>query len=122
MTTTTITLIPMSGAASGLPIKVAATATPGTLIHTAQASTSTGCLDVPELQVYNSDTVDRTITFECWGVTAPDNLVKRTVPTGETISVPLPGGQNTLVLRAFGSAANVLVVSGAPGVKRVVVA
>jgi hypothetical protein len=78
-------------------------------------------LDVCELQVYNSDTVDRTITFECGGVTAPDDHVKRTIPAGETVGVPLPGLRNSLVLKAFASATNVLVVTGAPGVKRIAV-
>lgn len=117
--TTTITVRPLSGSTDGRGIKIAATSTPGTLIHTAQASATD--MDVPELQVYNSDTVDRTVTFECWGVTSPDDHVKRTIPAGQTIAVPIPAGRNSLVLRAFASQANVLVVTGAPGVKRIAV-
>jgi len=117
--TTDITVRPLSGSTDGRGIKVAATATPGTLIHTAQTSATT--MDVCELQVYNSDSVDRTITFECGGTTSPDDHVKRTIPAGETVAVPLPALRNTLALRAFASAANVLVVTGAPGVKRITV-
>ena len=114
---TAITLRPLSGSTDGRGIKVVATSTPGTTIHTAQSSATD--MDQPEVQVYNSDTVDRTITFECWGTTSPDDHVKRTIPAGETIGVPIPPGRNSLVLKAFGSAANVLVVTG--NVKRIVV-
>ena len=117
--TTAITVRPLSGSTDGRGIKVTATSTPGTTIHTAQSSATD--LDVCELQVYNSDTTDRTITFECGGVTSPDDHVKRTVPAGETVAVPLPGLRNSLVLRAFASQTNVLVVTGAPGVKRITV-
>ena len=117
--TTGITVRPLSGSTDGRPIKVAATSTLGTVIHTAQASATD--LDIVELQVYNSDTQDRAITFECWGTNAPDDHVKRTIPAGETVPVPVPAGRNSLVLRAFASATNVLVVSGTPGVRRIVV-
>ncbi len=79
-------------------------------------------MDVCELQVYNADTVDRAVTFECGGVIAPDDHVKRTIPAGETVAVPIPGLRNSLVLRAFAAVTNVLVVTGAPGVKRITVA
>lgn len=117
--TTDVALRPLSGSTDGRGIKVAATATPGTLIHTAQGSATT--MDVCELQVFNSDTVDRTITFQCGGVTSPDDHVKRTIPAGETVAVPIPALRNSLELRAFASQANVLVVTGAPGVKRITV-
>lgn len=117
--TTAISVRPLSGSTDGRGIKIGATATPGTLIHTAQASATD--MDVCEVQVYNSDTVDRTVTFECGGVTSPDDHVKRTIPAGETVAVPIPGLRNSLVLRAFASQANVLTVTGAPGVKRITV-
>ena len=109
---TDIKKIPPSASTNGRPIKVVATSTPGTLIHQAFTTTVTGCLDTMVASVYNSDTADRTITFECGGTSSPDDHVKRTIPAGETVYVPLPGLNNNLNLRAFGSAANVLVVSG----------
>lgn len=115
--TTAITVRPLSGSTDGRPIKVAATSTPGTTIHTAQASATD--MDVIELQVYNSDTVDRTITFECGGVTSPDDHVKRTIPAGETVGVTVPPLRNSLVLKAFCATTNVLIVSGR--VQRIVV-
>lgn len=109
---TDVKKIPPSASTNGRPVKVAATSTPGTLIHQAATTSVTGCLDTMIAAVYNSDTVDRTITFECGGTSSPDDHVKRTIPAGETISVPLPGLNNNLSLRAFASATNVLVVSG----------
>lgn len=104
-------LIP-SGSTNGRPIKVAATSTPGTTVHQSATTTVTGCGDTMVASVYNSDTSDRTITFECGGTTSPDDHVKRTIPAGETVSVPLPMINNNLILRAFASATNVLTVSG----------
>lgn len=118
MTTTTIAVRPLSGSTDGRGIKVVQTATAGTLIHTAQASATD--MDAPEIYAYNSDTADRTLTMECWGVTAPDDHVKRTIPAGETVEIPVPPGRNGLVLRAFASAANVIAITGT--VRRVTVA
>lgn len=108
--TTAITLRNLSGSTDGRPIKVAATATAGTLIHTAQASATD--FDVIELQVYNSADTDKWITFECGGVSAPDDHVRRTIPARETVTVRVPPLRNSLVLRAFAETTNVLVVSG----------
>lgn len=102
----------MSASTNGRPIKVSATATPGTLIHQCATTQVTGCMDLLIASVYNSDSADRTVTFECGGTTAPDDHVKRTIPAGQTIGVPLPGLNNNLSYRAFGSANNVLTVSG----------
>lgn len=109
---TVISKLILSGSTNGKPIKVVATATPGTAIHTGTSNTSAGNGETCIVNVYNSDTVDRTITFECGGTASPDNHVKRTIPAGETIAVPLPFLNSTSAVAAFGSAANVLVVSG----------
>lgn len=105
--------LPLTGAAYGKRIKVAATATPGTLIHTATAST-TDTIDELWLNVYNSDTVSREITFEWGEATAPDGNIKQTIPAKSGLTQVVPGDilQNTLVVRAFASAANVLTVGG----------
>ncbi len=116
--TTAITVRPLSGSTDGRGIKVAATATPGTLIHTAQTSTTD--MDAVDLAVCNTSTADVSVTFECWGTASPDDLVKRTIPAGETVQVPIPPGRNSLVLRAFAATGNVLTVTGC--VKRITVA
>lgn len=105
--------IPFSGSTHGRGIKVAASATPGTTIHTAQAAATDGAGDELWAFVTNTDSVDRKVTFELGGTTAPDDNVTMIVPAGETI--PVLTGQmlrNSLVLKAFGAAADVLVVTG----------
>lgn len=105
----TIAKAVLSGSTNGRPIKVAATATAGTLIHTAHAS----ALDEITLYATNTTTVDVPLTLEHGGVTSPDDLLKQTIPAGETVLVapglPLTGG---VVLRAFAGTANVLNVVG----------
>lgn len=110
----TFSRILLSGSTSGQPIKVAATATPGTLIHTAVAGAVS--FDEIYLWVTNTDTVTRTVTIQWGGVTDPDNLIAKTVSLGAS-SPPFPiitginlnGG---LIVRAFASSANVLLISG----------
>ncbi|MGE3476974.1 MAG: hypothetical protein AB7H70_14325 [Rhodospirillaceae bacterium] len=115
--TTAITVRPLSGSTDGRGIKVAATATPGTLIHTAQASVTD--MDVVEVAVCNTSSSDVEVSFECWGTTSPDDIVKRTIPAGDTVQVPVPPGRNGLALRAFAATGNVLSVFGS--VKRIAV-
>lgn len=110
----TYTKIILSGSTSGKPIKVAATATLGTTIHTAVSGSSS--LDEIWLYVTNTDTSARTLTIEYGGATDPDCLVSKTVSiplsSGPTLIVPgllLNGG---LAVTAFASSANVLLLSG----------
>lgn len=110
--TTAITRIPLSASTDGRPIKVVQTATAGTTIHTAQASVASGNMDCPNIYACNTSSSDVILTMECWGTTSPDDLVKRTIPAGETVAVPVPAGRNGLVLRAFASAGNVITISG----------
>lgn len=110
------TLLVLSGSSDGQPIKVAATSTPGTLIHTA-SSTATD-IDRILIKACNTDIVARDLTIEWGGVTSPDNLIKYlNVPPGqaETIVVsysPLKGNATPKVVRAFGSAANIFNLTG----------
>ncbi len=107
---TTITKLNLSGSTSGRPVKVVATATAGTLVHTAHAT------DLDELWLWavNSDTVDRKLTIEAGGVTAPDDLIEFTVPAEDGLHLVIPGIPYTgsVVVRAFAAAANVVTVSG----------
>lgn len=110
----TFSRILLSGSTSGRPIKVAATATAGTLIHTAVS----GAVSFDEIYMWvtNTDSASRALTVEWGGVTDPDDLVVKTYSIGAN-SAPFPiiTGLNLnggLVVRAFGSAANVLLISG----------
>lgn len=110
MASTTITKEFLSGSTNGRGIKVAATATPGTTIHTAHATAK----DEITCIVTNTDTSDRAIAFEFGGTTAPDDNMTFIIPAGETVmcipGIPLSG---SLVLKAFcAAAANKLIVFG----------
>lgn len=100
-----ITKVKLSGSTNGRPIKVAATATAGTTLHTAHAT----ALDEITIYLTNTDTVDRVATIEFGGVTSPDDLVKITVPAQDTIlaipGVPVTGA---VVVACFAAAANVI--------------
>jgi hypothetical protein len=105
----TITKEFLSGSTNGRGIKVAASATPGTQIHAAHASAK----DEVFLWVTNTDSVERKVTVEFGGTTAPDDNITMNIPAGETLLVVpglvISGGLN---VKAFGAAANVLVASG----------
>lgn len=103
----------LSGSTNGKPIKVVATATTGTTIHTAQASSTNG-FDEVWLWAYNSDTSARLLTIEFGGVSAPDQNIKVTIPAQAGLVLVCPGLiiQNSLVVTAFASAANVVTLSG----------
>ncbi len=109
-------IIPFSGSTQGKPIKVAATATAGTTIHT--TGTSATIVDRLYIYAFNSDTADRTLTIEFGGTTAPDQNIVLTIPfkSGLVLVVdglPLLGsGGAGLTVGAFASTANVITISG----------
>jgi hypothetical protein len=104
----------LSGSTNGKSIKVVATATAGTTIHTAIAGTT--AFDEIYAWVTNTDTVARNLTIEYGGVTDPDNLICKTVSI-PALSGPIPilTGQvlqNALVIGAFCDSANKLLITG----------
>jgi hypothetical protein len=102
---------PLSGSTHGRGIKVAATATPGTLLHTGQASTTLS--DVVTLYACNTDTVTRRLTLEWGGVTAVDDHLVFDIPPRSTVPIVLDLViRNSLVVRAFSDAANVVSIFG----------
>lgn len=102
---------PLTGSTDGRGVKVVATGTPGTTIHTAQASAT--LVDVLTLYAYNSDTVTRRLTLEWGGTTAPDdNLVYDIPPKSTVLVVADLILRNSLVLKAFADAANVVTLIG----------
>jgi len=102
---------PLSGSTHGRGIKVAAASTPGTTIHTGQASTT--LTDVVTLMAMNSDTVVRRLTLEWGGTTAPDDNLVFDIPPKTTVL--LVGDliiRNSLIVKAFADAANVVTIIG----------
>ncbi len=102
----------LSGSTNGRMIKVAATATLGTTIHTAIAGTTS--FDEIWLWAVNSDTTARKLTIEYGGATSPDNLIEITIPAESGLVEILPGFllQNSLVVTAFCASANVVMIGG----------
>lgn len=104
----------LSGQTNGRSIKVAATATPGTLLHT--AVNVTGQRDRIYLFATNTDTVTRKLTVEWGGTTDPDDLiVKAFVLPSSSGRYPIVQGEflgGGVVVRAFASTANVITCGG----------
>lgn len=102
----------LSGSTNGKQIKVAATATAGTTIHTAPAGTSS--IDRVWLYAVNSSAVPVKLTLEWGEATAPDGNVEQFIQP-ESGYVLLASGipiQNSLVIAAFADTANVIMISG----------
>lgn len=107
----------LSGSTNGRAIKVAATSIgSGTTIHTATSESTAGKFDAIYLWATNTDTVSRTLTIGWGGTTDPDDLILKTV----TIP-PLLGPRrvvmglrlnNSLVVKAAASAADVILIEG----------
>lgn len=103
----------LSGSTDGKMIKVVATASTGTTIHTANAST-TDDYDEIWLWAVNSDTSARKLTIEYGGVTSPDCLIEVTIPPESGLVLVVPGFilRNSLVVTAFAATANVVMIGG----------
>jgi hypothetical protein len=108
----TISRIPLSGSTDGRGIKVAATASSGTTIHTATTS-ATDC-DVVTLYAYNSSATAVTLTVQWGGTTAVDDDIKLSIPatSGLTLVVPDMVLRNSLVIRAYAGTTNVVTIHG----------
>jgi len=102
----------LSGGTTGKNIKVAATATAGTTIHTAVSGTSN--MDEIWLYACNTDSTDRKLTIEYGGATAPDELTEITITAEAGWVLVCPGLllQDGLVVKAFAAAANVVNING----------
>ncbi|HEA67136.1 hypothetical protein LCGC14_2067720 [marine sediment metagenome] len=109
----TVAKTKLSGSTSGMGIKVVATATAGTLIHTAAAGSTN--YDEVWIWVVNTHTGAVDLTIEYGGVTDPDSLInKDSIPVEDGLYLVVPGLilQGGLIIRAFASQANVLVIYG----------
>jgi hypothetical protein len=105
----------LSGSTDGRAVKVAATATPGTTIHTGPSSAS----EFDEIWLYamNTDTTQRKLTVEWGGTASPDDLIEILLPPEPGLVLVAPGllikGNATpLLVRAFAASANVVTMHG----------
>lgn len=104
----------LSASVNGLQIKVVATATPGTLIHTARRETALDFFDEVYLYAVNSSGAGVKLTVEWGTATAPDGNIEVTIPaeSGYTLVVPGMLLQNSKTVRAFAGSANVILING----------
>ena len=100
----------LSGSTDGRPVKVAQTATTGTTIHTAHATS----IDEVWLWAVNTDTTARKLTIEFGGTSSPDDLIEVTIPAEGGLVLVVPGlvVTGSVVVRAFCATANVVNVVG----------
>lgn len=102
----------LSGSTNGKHIKVTQTATAGDTIHTCPEGTAYK----DEIYIYatNMDTVARELTIEWGGVSSPDDLLKVSIPakSGDILVIAGKPLNNSLVVKAFAAAANVINISG----------
>lgn len=108
----TVTKDKLSGSTNGKGIKVVATGTLGTTIHTAVSGTSS--LDEIWLWAYNGHTAAVTLTIEWGEATVPDGNIIIDIPFKQGRFLIVDGRllNNALVVTAFASVANVVVIDG----------
>ncbi len=106
----TFTKVVLSGSTDGRPIKVVATSTAGTTIHTAHAAS----IDEIYLYACNTSTASILLTLEWGGVTSPDDLIEFSIPAESGLFCVAPGIVLTggLLVRAFAASANLITISG----------
>lgn len=106
----------LSGSTGGRPIKVAATASPGTTVHATGVSATT--IDEVWLYATNTDTTDRKLTIQFGDTTSPDDLIELEVVAESGLVLLVPGlplvgtGAAARTVRAFCASANVVTILG----------
>jgi|APGre2960657444_1045066.scaffolds.fasta_scaffold277721_2 hypothetical protein len=106
----------LSGSTDGRGIKVAATATAGTLVHTGSSTATT--LDEIWLYAVNTSASDVKLTVEWGGVSSPDDHIEYTVKAENGLYLIAPGilikgnATTALIVRAFAATTNVIVIHG----------
>jgi hypothetical protein len=105
----------LSGSTDGKAIKVAATATAGTLIHT--GSTTTTTLDEVWIYAVNTSATAVKLTIEWGEATAPDGNIEVTVQPEAGLVTVIPGllikgNATALTVKAFAATTNVICIHG----------
>ncbi len=104
----------LSGSADGRGIKVAATASPGTTIHTALDSLAATEWDEIWLRATNTSGSPVQLTIQFGGTGSPDDSIILTIPAQSGLVDVVLGHvlQNTASVLAFAATANVIVIHG----------
>lgn len=103
----------LSGCADGKAVKVVATATAGTAVHTAVAGQTAGTYDEVWLWAQNNHTANVVLTIEFGSADAEDNIIV-TIPFKSGLVPVVPGLplQNGMTVKAFAATANVISILG----------
>jgi hypothetical protein len=106
----TFSKVKLSASTDGRGVKVAATSSAGTTIHTADAT----ALDEVWLYAYNSDTAPITLTIQLGGTSTPDDDIKATLVPQPGLNLIVPGLilTNSVVVKAYASTANKVILYG----------
>ena len=104
----------LSNSVDGKGILVAATSTPGTLIHTAVDSTQISVFDETQLYAYNGHTENVVLVVEFGDATSPDHNCITTIIYKAGYVPIVPGFilQNGATIKAFASFSNVITLTG----------
>lgn len=113
-----VSRIPFSASTQGQGLKIAATATPGTLVHTTGVSLTVQ--DEIRLYLYNAHTADVLVTVEFGGPAAPDQNIVLTVPFKSGLVAVTPAsdliltgsGTVALTVKVFAATTNVIIAYG----------
>ena len=110
----TFTKAHLSGAADALAVKVAATSSTGTTIHTAVSGTTAGSFSEIWIWCCNTGTSDVKVTFEWGTTTAADGNIEVTIPGESGLVQVIPGLilHNSKVVTAFAGTADVILCLG----------
>jgi hypothetical protein len=104
----------LSGSTDGRGIKIAATSSPGTTIHTAVSGTTNGTYDEIWLFAQNNYTTDILLTLEFGGTTNPDDNINVTISSKSGLMLIVPGLilQNSTVIKAYADTADYINITG----------
>lgn len=107
---TTIARTKLSGSTDGRGVKVAATSSSGTTIHQAHST----AIDEVYLYAVNSSSSSVKLTLQWGGTSSPDDDIEVTIQGEAGLVLVAPGlpVTNSIVVRAFASTANVVVLHG----------
>lgn len=112
----TFTKVKLSGSTDGKPIKVVATASSGTTIHS--TGTSASVVDEIWLYAYNDSAAAQLLTIQFGGTTAVDDDIKIIIPSQSGLTLVVPGliltgnGSTASTVRAYAATTNVVTISG----------
>lgn len=108
----TYTKLNLSGSTNGKNIKVTATTSTGTTIHTAVAGTSSW--DEIWLYAINTSGADCQLNIEWGETTDPDGQIIVNIPYKSGLFLVIPGLllQNGLIVKAYAGVTNVINING----------